>query len=200
MLGKEKRRVVTDENRISLRATGTPAKAGIDPLSKLVDRAALDNLVVVDWPADARRLNRSQSRCNRCSDGEHDPRSAWPFASLCNLGVPPMIQPLSGGAMAPPQFAATAHAAEDTTVQPAEAPGSAAVQIDDPLAKLVALVGVAPMQRLYAGNGGHSGATAVKKADPLVGTELPGQKGVVIQRSFGDSKGYDTRNHALVWA
>jgi hypothetical protein len=111
-----------------------------------------------------------------------------------------MIQPVSGGAMAPPQFAATAHVAEDTTAQRAEAPGPAAVQIDDPLAKLVELLGVAPMQRLYAGNGGPGGGTAVKKADPLVGTELPGQKGVVIQRSFGDPKGYDTRNHALAWA
>ena len=111
-----------------------------------------------------------------------------------------MIQPLSGGAMAPPQFAATAHAAEDTNAQRAEAQGPAALQIDDPLAKLAALFGVAPMQRLYADNGGHGGGTAVKKTDPLVGIELPGQKGVVIQRSFGDPKGYDTRNHALAWA
>ena len=111
-----------------------------------------------------------------------------------------MIQPLSGGAMAPPQFAATPHAAEDMTAPRTEAPGPASVPIGDPLAKLVELVGVAPMQRLYAGNGGHGGSAAVHKADPLVGTELPGQKGVVIQRSFGDPKGYDTRNHALAWA
>ena len=111
-----------------------------------------------------------------------------------------MIRPLSGGAMAPTEFAATAHVAEDTAALRAEAPNAAVVQIDDPLARLVELIGAAPMQRLYAGNGGHGGGTAVKKADPLVGTELPGQKGVVIQRSFGDPKGYDTRDHALAWA
>ncbi|HSB23038.1 MAG TPA: hypothetical protein VLE94_08005 [Burkholderiaceae bacterium] len=111
-----------------------------------------------------------------------------------------MIRPLSGGAVAPTEFAATAHAADNTAAQRAEAPGAAAVRTGDPLAKLVELLGTAPMQRLYAGNGGHGGGTAVKKTDPLVGTELPGQKGVVIQRSFGDAKGYDTRNHALAWA
>jgi hypothetical protein len=111
-----------------------------------------------------------------------------------------MIRPLSVGAMAPTEFTATAQVAQDTAAQHAEAPGAAAVQIDDPLAKLVELLGSAPMQHLYAGNGGPGGGTAVKKADPLVGTELPGQRGVVIQRSFGDPKGYDTRDHALAWA
>jgi hypothetical protein len=111
-----------------------------------------------------------------------------------------MIQPLSGSAMAPPHLAATAPADEDATAHRDEAPGAAALQIGDPLAKLLELVGVAPMQHLYAGHGVSGGGTAVKKADPLVGTELPGQKGVVIQRSFGDPKGYDTRNHALAWA
>ncbi len=111
-----------------------------------------------------------------------------------------MIRPLSGGAMAPAEFTATAHAADDAAAPRAEAPGAAVVSNDDPLAKLVELLGSAPMQRLYGGNGGHGGGTAVKKADPLVGTELPGQKGVVIQRSFGDPKGYDTRDHALAWA
>lgn len=111
-----------------------------------------------------------------------------------------MIRPLSGGAMAPAEFTATAHAADGAAAPRAEAPGAAVVSNDDPLAKLVELLGSAPMQRLYADNGGHGGGTAVKKADPLVGTELPGQKGVVIQRSFGDPKGYDTRDHALAWA
>jgi len=111
-----------------------------------------------------------------------------------------MIRPLSGGAMAPTEFTATAHAAEGAAAERAEAPGAASIAIGDPLAKLVELLGAAPMQHLYAGNGGRGGGTAVKKADPLVGTELPGQKGVVIQRSFGDPKGYDTRDHALAWA
>ena len=111
-----------------------------------------------------------------------------------------MIRPLSGGAMAPTEFPATAHAADGAAAPRAEPPGASAVANDDPLAKLVELLGSAPMQRLYADNGGRGGGTAVKKTDPLVGTELPGQKGVVIQRSFGDPKGYDTRDHALAWA
>lgn len=109
-----------------------------------------------------------------------------------------MIRPLSGGAMAPTDFALPAHAADDTAAPRAETTG--ALASGDPLAKLVDLLGSAPMQTLYAGNGGPRGGTAVKKTDPLVGTELPGQKGVVIERSFGDPKGYDTRNHALAWA
>ncbi len=109
-----------------------------------------------------------------------------------------MIRPLSGGAMAPTDFAAPAHAVDDTAAPRADATG--VVATDDPLAKLMELLGSAPMQTLYAGNGGQRGGTAVKKTDPLVGTELPGQKGVVIQRSFGDPKGYDTRDHALAWA
>jgi hypothetical protein len=102
--------------------------------------------------------------------------------------------------MAPTEFTATAHTADDAAAQRADVPGAAALSIDDPLAKLVELLGAAPMQHLYAGNGGGGGGTAVKKAHPLVGTELPGQKGVVIQRTFGDPKGYDTRDHALAWA
>lgn len=72
-----------------------------------------------------------------------------------------------------------------------------------PSAKFNELFGAPPqMHSLYAdknGGGGH-GTKALKKTDPLVGAELPGQKGVVIQRSLGDPKGYETRNHALAWA
>jgi hypothetical protein len=43
----EKRRVTTGENRFTLVVAGTPAKAGIDPLTKLIDRDAEDNLAAV---------------------------------------------------------------------------------------------------------------------------------------------------------
>ena len=43
----EKRRVTTGENRFTLVVPGTPAKAGIDPLTKLIDRDAEDNLAAV---------------------------------------------------------------------------------------------------------------------------------------------------------
>jgi len=43
----EKRRVTTGENRFTLEVAGTPAKAGIDPLTKLIDRDAEDNLAAV---------------------------------------------------------------------------------------------------------------------------------------------------------
>ena len=47
LLVLEKRRVKTGENAFTLVTTGTPAKAGIDPLSKLIDRDAGDNLTAV---------------------------------------------------------------------------------------------------------------------------------------------------------
>jgi len=43
----EKRRVKTGENRFVLEVDGVPARAGIDPLGKLIDRDATDNLVEV---------------------------------------------------------------------------------------------------------------------------------------------------------
>jgi hypothetical protein len=46
----EKRRVHTGENRFSLEVAGEPARAGIDPLNKLIDRDAGDNLVDVTRP------------------------------------------------------------------------------------------------------------------------------------------------------
>ena len=50
LLFLEKRRVTTGENRFTLEVTGEPAKAGIDPLNKLIDRDASDNLVDVMRP------------------------------------------------------------------------------------------------------------------------------------------------------
>jgi len=44
----EKRRVKTGENRFTFVVAGTPAKAGIDPLNKLIDRVAEDNVTAVD--------------------------------------------------------------------------------------------------------------------------------------------------------
>jgi ABC-2 type transport system permease protein len=46
----EKRRVNTGENRFTLEVAGEPARAGIDPLNKLIDRDASDNLVDVTRP------------------------------------------------------------------------------------------------------------------------------------------------------
>jgi len=50
LLFLEKRRVTTGENRFTLEVTGEPATAGIDPLNKLIDRDASDNLVDVMRP------------------------------------------------------------------------------------------------------------------------------------------------------
>jgi ABC-2 type transport system permease protein len=44
----EKRRVKSGENRFTIEVAGVPAKAGIDPLGKLIDRDASDNMVAVD--------------------------------------------------------------------------------------------------------------------------------------------------------
>ena len=112
-----------------------------------------------------------------------------------------MIRPVSGGGMPPTDF----HAPTESTVDSAgshtpPAVDAAAIHGSDPLARLYDLIGAAPhAQRLYSDKGSSQGPQ-VGKADPLVGAELPGQKGVVIQRSLGDPKGYDTRNHALAWA
>ena len=44
----EKRRVKTGENRFTFVVAGAPAKAGIDPLNKLIDRDAEDNVKAVE--------------------------------------------------------------------------------------------------------------------------------------------------------
>lgn len=112
-----------------------------------------------------------------------------------------MIRPVSGGGMPSTEFVAPREVTVDSAESHAPPAGDAvAIHGRDPLAKLYELIGAAPhAQRLYSDKGGSQGAQ-VSKTDPLVGTELPGQKGVVIQRSLGDPKGYDTRNHALAWA
>jgi hypothetical protein len=46
----EKRHVQSGENRFTLNVDGEPARAGIDPLNKLIDRDAGDNLVDVTRP------------------------------------------------------------------------------------------------------------------------------------------------------
>jgi ABC-type transport system involved in multi-copper enzyme maturation permease subunit len=50
VLALEKRRVKSGENAYTVATTGTPATAGIDPLSKLIDRDAGDNLTAVTGP------------------------------------------------------------------------------------------------------------------------------------------------------
>ncbi len=50
MLLLTKQRVHTGENRFTVQVTGEPARAGIDPLNKLIDRDAGDNLVEVTIP------------------------------------------------------------------------------------------------------------------------------------------------------
>ncbi len=49
-LALEKRPVKTGENRFTLVVDGIPARAGIDPLHKLIDRDAGDNVVKVEVP------------------------------------------------------------------------------------------------------------------------------------------------------
>jgi hypothetical protein len=115
-----------------------------------------------------------------------------------------MIRPVSGGNAPPTEFAV----ADTTGADPASAthapatPDVVTTHGGDSLAKLYELVGAAPHRAsyLYSDNGSGRGGAQVKKTDPLIGAEIPGQKGVTIQRSFGDPKGYDTRNHALAWA
>jgi ABC-2 type transport system permease protein len=50
LLFLEKRRVHTGENRFTVEVAGEPARAGIDPLHKLIDRDVSDNLVDVTRP------------------------------------------------------------------------------------------------------------------------------------------------------
>jgi len=115
-----------------------------------------------------------------------------------------MIRPISTGAMPPTEFATTTEPALASPASHAPLVSDLAAAIGtDPLAKLQDLLG-APLHRqtLYTDHGGAGGGKGgqVGRADPLVGAELPGQKGVTIQRSLGDPKGYETRNHALAWA
>jgi len=111
-----------------------------------------------------------------------------------------MIRPVSAGGVPPNEPTVPAEPMADTSL-PSNTADALSGQAGDPLAKLFELIGAAPhQQRLHGNNGGGTQDTQVRQTDPLVGTELPGQKGVVIQRSFGDPKGYDTRNHALAWA
>jgi hypothetical protein len=41
---------------------------------------------------------------------------------------------------------------------------------------------------------------SLPKRDPLVGTSVPGVKGAFIQRTLGDSKGYESKHHAIAVA
>jgi hypothetical protein len=103
------------------------------------------------------------------------------------------------------EFAAGAESAPAASPMP-DAPSvtdaAAARGAQEPMGKLYELLGrPSHRQSFYADKGGGSGQGAqTSKADPLVGAELPGQKGVVIQRSLGDPQGYHSRNHALAWA
>lgn len=116
-----------------------------------------------------------------------------------------MIRSVSTGGTTPPtEFAAAADAATAQASQQPSLADAVAAHGHDALTKLSELLG-APTHKLgfYAGSGGAGGgATTAKpsKADPLVGADVPGQKGVVIERSLGDPSGYNTRNHALAWA
>lgn len=88
----------------------------------------------------------------------------------------------------------------DPVVAHALAEGGADVQ-----AKFDALFGDAQARTLYADKrgGGHgtNNTNAPRKSDPLAGTTLPGQaEKVVVKRSLGDPRGYETKNHAIAWA
>jgi hypothetical protein len=116
-----------------------------------------------------------------------------------------MIQTISPGALPPTDHPmdASAPAAPDTA-QPGPSAHGMASGSADALATFNARFGVpAQVLALYAdknGAGGSRASKAAPKADPLVGAELPGQKGVVVQRTLGDVAGYATKNHALAWA
>ena len=97
-----------------------------------------------------------------------------------------MIRPVSAGGVPPTDLAAPAAPTADATASPHTADALMA-HTGDPLAKLFELIGAAPhQQRLYGKHDGGAQGTQVRQTDPLVGTELPGQKGVVIQRSLGN--------------
>ncbi len=49
----ERRRLKAGEQTITLLVPGKPAKAGVDPLNKLIDRKPDDNLTAVDFAAAA---------------------------------------------------------------------------------------------------------------------------------------------------
>jgi hypothetical protein len=112
-----------------------------------------------------------------------------------------MIRPVSGGAMPQTEFAAPVEAGSSAAPHTPSAPDVAADHGGDPLAKLYDLIGAAPHAQTLYNKGARGGqGTQVSKTDPLVGAELPGQKGVTIKQSLGDPRGYETRNHALAWA
>lgn len=107
-----------------------------------------------------------------------------------------MIASVSSAGTMPADLSAPAQAPSSTGPQYAAAaiPASSG----DPLARLADLLG-APEHAQYRAKGGPAGPAPTKSAS-LVGAELPGQKGVVIQRELGDPKGYETKNHAIAWA
>jgi hypothetical protein len=113
------------------------------------------------------------------------------------IQIPPAPTPLAG----PLQPADPAIDAAAPQAAPADAALLPAHGNLDPAAKFDALFGRPPVV-LYSDKGGHGGgnATRAAKSDPLVGVTLPGQKDVAIQRSIGDARGYESKNHAIAWA
>ncbi|HTT11523.1 MAG TPA: hypothetical protein VMG60_11580 [Burkholderiaceae bacterium] len=86
---------------------------------------------------------------------------------------------------------------------PATVPTAASLDAvaGDGRANFDVLFGSPSVQRFYAdSNGGGGNTRSSRTTDPLVGVALPGQKDVTVQRSFGDPRGYETRNHAIAWA
>jgi hypothetical protein len=108
-----------------------------------------------------------------------------------------MITSVSTAGVAP-----AASIVEPADTAPTSMPGSPAAAVlpssGDPLARLAELLGAPPHGASYYKRG--HGSTSATKSASLVGAELPGQKGVTIQRELGDPKGYETRNHAIAWA
>jgi len=116
-----------------------------------------------------------------------------------------MIRPISPGGVPSNDVTETTEFAQTSNAGQLDHSGNGVAERSaDALAKFGTLFGAPPqVQSFYADANGASGSNQTKappKADPLVGTELPGQKGVVVQRSFGDAAGYATKNHALTWA
>jgi hypothetical protein len=107
-----------------------------------------------------------------------------------------MITSVSTAGTMPADLAAPAEAAPSPG--PQHAATATPASGGDPLARLAELLG-APQHAQYKNQGGPGGPAPTKSAS-LVGAELPGQKGVTIQRELGDPKGYETKNHAMAWA
>ena len=107
-----------------------------------------------------------------------------------------MITSVSGAGATPADVSVPA--GETPAAAPPPSPQGLPAPTGDAMSRLAELLGT-PHHAQYSAKRGPGGLATAKSA-ALAGAELPGQKGVTIQRELGDPKGYDTKNHALAWA